>query len=158
MIIPSYNLSNVIQASVENIIKNIQLITNSFEIIIVNDGSVDNTLDIIENLKKKYDFIRTISYSQNQGKGYAVRKGILESVGSSVMFIDGDSDIGTDSIKNFIQELKKLDKNKSYYVYCRTGSRSANTCVLMKEMGFSKTYNLLGGITEWEGEIEGQNK
>ena len=60
--------------------------------------------------------------------------------------------------QNFIQELEKLDKNKSYYVYCRTGSRSANTCVLMKEMGFSKTYNLLGGITEWEGEIEGQNK
>ena len=109
MIIPSYNLSNVIQTSVENIIKNIQLITNSFEIIIVNDGSIDNTLDIIEDLKKKYDFIRTISYSQNQGKGYAVRKGILESVGSSVMFIDGDSDIGTDSIKNFIQELENSD-------------------------------------------------
>ena len=60
--------------------------------------------------------------------------------------------------QDFIQELEKLDKNKSYYVYCRTGSRSANTCVLMKEMGFSKTYNLLGGITEWEGEIEDQNK
>ena len=53
VIIPSYNLSNVIQASVENIIKNIQLITNSFEIIIVNDGSVDNTLDIIYYISKK---------------------------------------------------------------------------------------------------------
>ena len=60
--------------------------------------------------------------------------------------------------QDFIQELEKLDKNKSYYVYCRTGSRSANTCVLMKEMGFVKTYNLLGGITEWEGEVEEQNK
>lgn len=60
--------------------------------------------------------------------------------------------------KNFIQELEKLDKNKSYYVYCKTGNRSATTCDLMKEMGFTKTYNLLGGITEWKGDVEGQNK
>jgi rhodanese-related sulfurtransferase len=60
--------------------------------------------------------------------------------------------------QDFMQELEKLDKNKIYYIYCRTGSRSANTCELMKEIGFAKTYNLLGGITEWEGEVEGQNK
>ena len=60
--------------------------------------------------------------------------------------------------QDFMQELEKLDKNKVYYIYCRTGSRSANTCELMKEIGFAKTYNLLGGITEWEGEVEGQNK
>ena len=59
--------------------------------------------------------------------------------------------------QNFIQELEKLDKSKSYYIYCRTGSRSANTCELMKEMGFSNSYNLLGGITEWKGEVEGQS-
>ena len=57
--------------------------------------------------------------------------------------------------QDFMQELEKLDKNKIYYIYCRTGSRSANTCELMKEIGFAKTYNLLGGITEWEGEVEG---
>ena len=55
--------------------------------------------------------------------------------------------------QDFMQELEKLDKNKVYYIYCRTGSRSANTCELMKEIGFAKTYNLLGGITEWEGEV-----
>ena len=59
--------------------------------------------------------------------------------------------------QDFMQELEKLDKNKVYYIYCRTGSRSANTCELMKEIGFAKTYNLLGGITEWKGEVEGQN-
>ncbi len=56
----------------------------------------------------------------------------------------------------FMQKLEELDKDKTYYIYCRTGSRSANTCDLMKEIGFAKTYNLLGGITEWEGEVEGQ--
>ena len=55
--------------------------------------------------------------------------------------------------QNFIQEIEKLDKNNSYYIYCRTGVRSANSCALMKELGFKKTYNLLGGIVEWNGKL-----
>ena len=53
----------------------------------------------------------------------------------------------------FMEEVQKLDKNVSYFVYCRTGVRSANSCLLMKELGFSKTYNLIGGIVDWNGEI-----
>jgi rhodanese-related sulfurtransferase len=52
----------------------------------------------------------------------------------------------------FMQEIGKLDKNRSYYIYCRTGVRSANSCHLMKELGFDKTYNLIGGIVDWKGE------
>ena len=52
----------------------------------------------------------------------------------------------------FMQEIGKLDKDKSYYIYCRTGVRSANSCHLMKELGFAKTYNLIGGIVEWKGD------
>ena len=52
----------------------------------------------------------------------------------------------------FMQEIGKLDKNMSYYIYCRTGVRSANSCHLMKELGFTKTYNLIGGIVDWKGE------
>tara|TARA_B100001093_G_scaffold272148_1_gene260099 strand:- start:209 stop:517 length:309 start_codon:yes stop_codon:yes gene_type:complete len=53
----------------------------------------------------------------------------------------------------FIEEVQKLDKNVSYFVYCRTGVRSANSCLLMKELGFNNTYNLIGGIVDWKGEI-----
>ena len=56
--------------------------------------------------------------------------------------------------QNFMQEIEKLDRDKSYYVYCRTGVRSANSCQLMNELGFDKVYNLLGGIVEWKGEID----
>ena len=51
----------------------------------------------------------------------------------------------------FMQEVGKLDKDKSYYIYCRTGVRSANSCHLMKDLGFTKTYNLIGGIVDWNG-------
>ena len=52
----------------------------------------------------------------------------------------------------FMREIGKLDKDKSYYVYCRTGVRSANSCHLMKELGFVNIYNLIGGIVDWKGE------
>jgi len=52
----------------------------------------------------------------------------------------------------FMQEIGNLDKDKSYYIYCRTGVRSANSCQLMKELGFAITYNLIGGIADWVGE------
>ena len=56
--------------------------------------------------------------------------------------------------QNFMQEIEKLDKEHSYYIYCRTGARSANSCVLMSELGFNNIYNLMGGIVEWKGEIK----
>ncbi len=55
--------------------------------------------------------------------------------------------------QQFLNELEKLDKSKNYYVYCRSGNRSGQACSLMNKMGFENAYNLLGGITEWEGEI-----
>lgn len=56
--------------------------------------------------------------------------------------------------QEFVDEIEKLDKSKNYYIYCRSGQRSAQACQLMDQMGFANTYNLLGGIIEWEGEIK----
>jgi rhodanese-related sulfurtransferase len=53
----------------------------------------------------------------------------------------------------FIDEINTLEKNKSYYVYCRSGARSAQAVQLMRDLGFNQTYNLLGGILNWEGEV-----
>ena len=55
--------------------------------------------------------------------------------------------------QNFMLEIEKLDKDNNYYIYCRTGVRSANSCALMKELGFKNTFNLVGGIVEWNGEL-----
>jgi rhodanese-related sulfurtransferase len=55
--------------------------------------------------------------------------------------------------QGFISEIEKLDKSKNYYIYCRSGARSAKACEIMNELGFDNTYNLLGGMLEWEGEV-----
>ncbi len=55
--------------------------------------------------------------------------------------------------QGFIDEIKQLDLSKNYYVYCKVGGRSGQACSVMNQLGFNNTYNLVGGITEWEGEI-----
>ena len=56
--------------------------------------------------------------------------------------------------REFMEKLQSMDKNKSYFVYCRSGNRSSKACLIMNNMGFKKTFNLLGGILEWEGKLE----
>lgn len=53
--------------------------------------------------------------------------------------------------QEFVHEIEKLDKSKNYYVYCRSGARSAQACTLMDQMGFNQTFNLIGGFSKWEG-------
>ncbi|RIA10450.1 rhodanese-related sulfurtransferase [Flavobacteriaceae bacterium MAR_2010_72] len=56
--------------------------------------------------------------------------------------------------QGFIDDIEKLDKTKTYYVYCRSGNRSGQACAIMNQLGFEKAYNLMGGMLEWEGEID----
>lgn len=52
----------------------------------------------------------------------------------------------------FKQELKKLNRDSTYLVYCRSGHRSAKASQMMKKLGFRRVYNMLGGIIQWEKE------
>ncbi|WP_034888632.1 rhodanese-like domain-containing protein [Gillisia sp. Hel_I_29] len=52
----------------------------------------------------------------------------------------------------FQQEISKLNKAKNYYIYCRSGNRSGQACLLMDSKGFN-TYNLEGGILQWEEKL-----
>lgn len=56
--------------------------------------------------------------------------------------------------QDFLNALESLDKSKNYYIYCRSGNRSGQTCLLMKQLGFQNTYNLIGGMNDWDGDVE----
>jgi len=53
----------------------------------------------------------------------------------------------------FVEQVQQLDQDKTYYVYCRAGSRSAQACGVMESLGFNKTTNLSGGFSNWDGEV-----
>ncbi len=51
---------------------------------------------------------------------------------------------------DFAEKAQKLDKDKTYYIYCAAGGRSGKAAKLMQEMGFSEVYDLKGGMTDWK--------
>ena len=53
----------------------------------------------------------------------------------------------------FMSKIQSYNKENSYYLYCKSGARSAQACQIMSQLGFNNVYNLLGGITNWKGEI-----
>ena len=55
--------------------------------------------------------------------------------------------------QNFLKKINLLDKDASYFLYCKSGFRSYNSCTIMKDMGFKNVYNLVGGISDWNGEV-----
>ena len=55
--------------------------------------------------------------------------------------------------QGFIYLIEELDKSKNYYIYCKSGGRSGQACSIMNQLGFENTYNLLGGMLEWNGEV-----
>ncbi len=72
----------------------------------------------------------------------------------STGYIKGAVNIDFYKGNEFISEIEKLEKSKAYFIYCKSGARSGQTCELMKQKGFKKVYNLKGGILGWTGEIE----
>lgn len=51
---------------------------------------------------------------------------------------------------NYRAELAKLDRDKVYIIYCRSGNRSGKSLSIMKSLGFKTVYNVLGGINRWK--------
>ena len=108
IIIPAYNVESTIETVVKNISKLIEDANISYEIISVNDGSIDETLAILQKLEGKFN-LSYVSYSENKGKGFAIRTGILSSHGKFVLYTDGDLDVSTNLILEYLKYLELHD-------------------------------------------------
>lgn len=69
-------------------------------------------------------------------------------------YIDGASQFIDVYSPDFQKKMERLYKNKTYVVYCRSGARSAQAGERMISMGFTKVYNLQGGISNWKGSVK----
>lgn len=117
--IPMYNEEKIIESTAKTVSsymkENFGL---DYEIIFINDGSKDQTLEKAEKAVSQYENLRVISYSENRGKGYAVRQGVLASRGDVVIFTDCDLAYGMGVIKEMYD---LFEKNPQYGVI--VGSR-----------------------------------
>ncbi len=64
-------------------------------------------------------------------------------------FIAGAQQYDYYETASFKSALNGMDKDKTYYIYCRSGGRSGTTLDMMQQMGFKKVYNLDGGMLAW---------
>lgn len=69
-------------------------------------------------------------------------------------YIEGARLLNIQDSSKFMAELEKLEKDKDYFVYCRSGRRSEMACQIMENAGIEKAYNLQGGILDWTGNLK----
>lgn len=78
-----------------------------WELILVNDGSVDNTVNLIRKYTKDISNLKVITYSQNRGKGYAIVQGIKKATGQTILFTDLDHSVPINTIEQFFNYFDK---------------------------------------------------
>ncbi len=107
VIIPAYNESERIShtlRAVELYLKDMQY---DYEIIVVNDGSADNTAEVVESLMKEIPRLRLINNKTNHGKGWVVRKGMLSAKGLYRLFMDADNSTSIENLEALFPYAKE---------------------------------------------------
>ena len=115
VVIPAYNEEFRISSTILEIYSFFREVEH--EILVVSDGSTDNTVSVIEALRAKYKSLRIESYIENEGKGYAVKTGVLKAKGELILVVDAD---GATPIMDF----DKLYSQLQYGYEVIIGSRS----------------------------------
>lgn len=67
--------------------------------------------------------------------------------------IHNATNVDVQDAAGFMEAISSLDASKNYYVYCRSGGRSARACMIMNSVGVPNTFNLIGGMSEWQGAV-----
>jgi len=115
---PCYNEEKNIEETVFKAIKVLKNTVKKWEIIIVNDGSKDNTAAVALNIKKLYPNIKIVTHNPNRGYGASFKSGLYNSKYKWIAFTDSDGQFDFSEITNFIkaQQKTKSDIVIGYYL------------------------------------------
>lgn len=106
LIMPCYNEGREIYKNVMKTIGMISQFVSSYEIICVNDGSEDNTLEELRRAESADNHVKVATYEHNKGKGNALVYGTSLSSGEYVAFIDSDLELSPKHLSNFLEIMK----------------------------------------------------
>ena len=145
--VPMYNESSIIADTAAKLHRYMtEHFENDFEIVFADDGSRDGSADIVNSLG--LSGVRVVGYEKNQGKGCAVRTGVLASEGDIVMFTDADLAYGMDIIEEAFKILVKgeypvLVASRAKH---KDGYEGYTPIRKLASRTYIKVLNLFGGI------------
>lgn len=99
VIIPAYNEEKRLPHTLNEISRYLKAQSYGYEIVVVNDGSKDRTAQVCLNLVNQIPNLRLIDNQENHGKGWVVRKGMLEAKGEYRLFTDADNSTSIDQVE-----------------------------------------------------------
>lgn len=108
IIIPMFNEADNVEMTLNRVEEALASFQGDYEIIAVNDGSLDNTLEVLGKVAEKNGKVKIVSYSRNIGRGMALRRGFNESRGEIVVSIDADLSYDP----HYILDLTKTLRNE----------------------------------------------
>ena len=141
VIIPAYNESNRLPTTLIDIDKHLRGADFDYEILVVNDGSQDNTADIVRKFESVVKGLRLIGEDINRGKGYRVRQGMTEAKGKFRLFTDADNSTSIDHFFRMIPYLEGTEGKKYDIVI---GSRDIKGSKLVPPQPFHR--RILGNV------------
>lgn len=123
VIVPAFNEEDRIVKTLREIEEYLDKKPYQHELIVVNDGSTDRTVEVISALSPEYPAIRLLDNSRNMGKGWVVRQGMLNAKGKIRLFMDADNSTTIDQFDNMVPFFEE-----GYNVVI--GSRAVNGAVI----------------------------
>lgn len=136
IIIPAYNVQDYIEKCVLSCL-NQNLPLSLYEVLIINDGSQDNTLPIAEELSKQYSNVKVIS-QKNQGLSSARNTGLKHATGEYVWFVDSDDYISSNILKKLYTILAEADLDILWLQWQRIDGQGN---ILPKERNWIQSQN-----------------
>lgn len=109
IVIPSFNEELRLPATLERIAGYLSTLGGETEILVVDDGSKDRTAEVADSFRKTLPTLRVISNGVNRGKGFSVRRGMLEARGRVVLFTDADLSAPIEEAPKLIEALQNYD-------------------------------------------------
>ena len=141
VVIPAYNEERRLPATLASVHEYLTAQNKSFEILVVDDGSLDNTDNVVESFARSHGQVRLLSYSPNQGKGHAVRVGMLAAQGKLLLFDDAD---GSSPISELPKLIDAIDNGADIVIGSRAkpdSKRKVKALPYRKYMG--NTFNFI---------------
>lgn len=140
IVVPSYNVEKYIDRCLISMLD--EELLNDIEIIIVNDGSKDNTVNIAKSYQQAYPNTIVVIDKENGGHGSAINAGVKVATGKYCKVLDSDDWFNIDDFKNFVYDLKKLDVDLVVTNYTRELVYSGESILFKyKNMEYNKIYN-----------------